>query len=59
MEHKNIETKVEAEDYKILSFFCIDNADNIVGCGWYNSKYCAKSCKFYKKMVGDKDETKR
>jgi len=41
---KSIETKVSGDT---LRFFCVENADNIVGCDWYDTKYCLKSCKFY------------
>lgn len=30
-----------------LRTFCIDNADSIIGCGWYNTRHCLKNCKFY------------
>ena len=46
MENKNIETKVSGE---VLRFFCIENANSIVACAWYNTKYCLKNCKFYNK----------
>ena len=44
MKKQNIETKVSGDT---LRFFCVENADNIVGCDWYDTKYCLKSCKFY------------
>ncbi len=46
MTTKNIETKVEPTE-NALRFFCVENAEQIVACGWYESKYCLKSCKFY------------
>lgn len=45
---KNIETKVNMTG-DILRFFCIENAESIIACGWYNQRYCLKTCKFYKK----------
>ncbi len=45
---KNIETKITSDT---LEFFCVQNANNIVGCGWYDTKHCMKNCKFYNNKV--------
>ena len=46
---KTIETIVRLNNTEnALKFFCIDNAEHIVGCGWYKSHMCMESCKFYK-----------
>jgi len=47
MTKKTIETKV-GPDENALKVFCIDNADHIVGCGWYKTHRCMENCKFYK-----------
>jgi len=41
---KNIETIISEEALKL---FCIDMKDNIVGCEWYDTNFCQKTCKFY------------
>lgn len=56
MTKKTIEAKV---DSNLLKFFCVTNKNHIVGCGWYDSKYCMKSCKFYEKTrKGQIDDAK-
>ena len=55
MSKKSIETKVGPSS-DALSLFCIDNAENIVGCGWYDTKYCQKTCKFYKQKQGEEEQ---
>jgi len=45
---KNIETKILPSG-DALRFFCVENKDNIVACGWYDTKYCLGTCKFYEK----------
>ena len=54
MSNKTIEVKVDTpRDAKsdILEYFCINNSENIVGCGWYRTDFCLKNCKFYRTQV--------
>ena len=50
---KSIDKKVESFiTGDILRWFCVENANNIVGCDWYKTHFCLKNCKFY----NDKEE---
>ncbi len=50
---KNIEAKITQDT---LEFFCIQNSNNIVACGWYESNYCMKSCKFYNNKIKESSD---
>jgi len=55
MNKKTIEIKVNPSG-DVLRFFCIKNKDSIVGCDWYKTKYCHKTCKFYDEQVAKETE---
>lgn len=44
-----------------LELFCKLNSETIVHCEWKDSKYCQKSCKFYREYIaqeqGKEEET--
>ena len=40
----------------VLRFFCIENKENIVACGWYKTKFCLESCKFYNQKIKNHNE---
>ena len=48
----NLEIKVLPSG-DVLRFFCIQNAQNIIACEWYDTKYCLKTCKFYEGMENE------
>ena len=56
MAKKTIETKVNLSG-DVLRFFCIENKDHIVGCNWYDTKYCLKTCRFYKNKQDGADNS--
>ncbi len=57
MTDKTIETKVLGNTSgDVLRWFCMENAEHIVGCGWYKSKLCLKNCKFYNNQVAKETE---
>ena len=45
---KQLEQRMTIPDGEVLRFFCIENKDSIIGCGWHQTVYCLKTCKFYK-----------
>ena len=44
---KQLEDRMVIPNADVLRFFCVENKDSIIGCAWYDTKYCLKNCKFY------------
>lgn len=42
-----------------LEFFCKQNASQISCCGWIDTKYCQKSCKYYLQRDEKKSDERR
>lgn len=57
MDNKTIESKVDPSiNSDVLKWFCIEHKDGIVGCGWYKSVYCHRTCKFYDQEIAKETE---
>lgn len=57
MDKKTIEAKVDPSiNDEVLKWFCIDQKDTIIGCGWYKTMYCHRTCKFYKNQIKNENE---